>query len=1168
MKKTLPLLTFLLFAITATHTAWGQTFTITASDHDHISLHFELNDFRIDTVVHEDERMHTIATKAIVMPNDYGLPTLPTFNRFIAIPQGAKAIVEVSTTRDELLSDINIMPSVGSQAENDPERPFFRDPKVYTANSFYPAEAFCTAEPQQLRGVDVIHLGLSPFQFNPVKHELAVHRAMDINIRFEGGNGHFGDDRLRSPYWDPILKNNILNYDCLEPIDYDARMQQWSRSQLTGCEYLIITPDNDAFYEAGKELSDYRNKQGILSDVMRVTEMGNPTGQTPQTVIKQWISNAYNSWDIPPAAVCIIGESGNDLQSYVPGYTTLHPKDDYIKSDNPYADVNMDHLPDICFSRILAQNESELPVFIGKIMEYEYTAPVTDTFYYNHPLTAAGWQNNKWFQITIATISGYLSQHGKYPKRINEIYDGDLGPNWSTAPGTATVVDYFGPDGIGYIPATPAELGGWTGGTADLVMRAINSGAYLIQHRDHGWNTKWYQPEIYTSDFDGICNINKLTYLISVNCRTGMYDATQTSFIEALSRMTRAGQNAGIVGAVGPTGQTYSFANDIFLWGVWDHFDPAFLPEYGPFADHSGTWMPAFACVAGKYFLDTHVFPSADQNMSTTTFNTFHTFGDAFIRLFTEVPQPIATTHDESIQCFTPFHITAPEGAQIALTSFSNNKWHILATATGTGEAQTMTILENVPTGPIHLTITGQNLMRVEEDITLTPFDRPFVVVDSIAMNGGELTLHYNQSVTTDINVTNVGLQGCNGGTVSLSSDSEQLTVTQGEAAFSALSANASQFIEDAFHITLSDDIHDRTRIPFTLTTHFGDETYAQDYEIEVLAPNINAELVGIDDAQGNNDGRLDPGEFARLTFRVTNNGHYRADHPHFALANDEGYVRVITPETTVDDMEVGAHTEVGIDVFVEYIAGSVPYVHFQFQSAINGISIVQEITSQIGYVLESFETGVFDTGYWTNDPVHPWIIESSYHYDGNYCAKSSPIDHDQISQLTLSYYSTDAGEITFFRKVSSEANYDFLVFYIDGVEQDRWSGDLGWNAKTFETTAGQHSYTWAYIKDYSVNGGTDAAWIDYIMLPPHLDETEEQAVLPLTLHPNPTSDQVTVGLEREGDFILKVFDANGKLVVVQRNDAVVSFKGRPSGLYHIVVEQSGRLWSRKVVKM
>ena len=50
MKKALSFLTFLLFAITATHTAVGQTFTITSSDRGHISLHFDLGDFRIDTV--------------------------------------------------------------------------------------------------------------------------------------------------------------------------------------------------------------------------------------------------------------------------------------------------------------------------------------------------------------------------------------------------------------------------------------------------------------------------------------------------------------------------------------------------------------------------------------------------------------------------------------------------------------------------------------------------------------------------------------------------------------------------------------------------------------------------------------------------------------------------------------------------------------------------------------------------------------------------------------------------------------------------------------------------------------------------------------------------------------------------------------------------------------
>ena len=1158
--KVLPL--FLLFAFPLI--SLGQTFTITSSDRNHISLRFELGDFRIDTVSHEGELMHTIAAKGIVMPNEYGMPDLPTFNRFIAIPQDAKAIVEVRTKRNEILSGINLAPSDGSQCENDAELPFFRDPKVYASNSFYPAEAYRVAEPQQLRGVDVIHLGLSPFQINPVTRELAVHRELDIDIRFEGGNGHFGDDRLRSPYWDPILRNNILNYECLEPIDYDARRQQWGQNRLTGCEYLILTPDNDAFYDAGKELADYRTKQGIYTKVMRVTE----TGATDHLTLRQWVRDMYDSWDIPPAAICIIGESGTNLQQYVPGYRTLHPKDDFITSDNPYADINDDHLPDICFSRILAQNESELPIFIGKLMEYEYTNVVTDLYYYTHPLTAAAWQDVKWFQLTIATISGYLTQHGKIPERVNEIYSGDQGTNWSTAPGTATVVNYFGPEGVGYIPATPGELGGWTGGDAQQVIRAINHGCYLIQHRDHGWNNKWYQPEIYTSDFTDIYNVNKLTFLISVNCRTGMYDASTTSFIEALLRMTRDGQNAGIVGAIGPVGQTYSYANDIFLWGVWDHFDPTFLPEYGPFADHYDSWLPAFACVAGKYFLDTHVFPSTDENMCTTIDNTFHSFTDAFIRVFTEVPQPITATHDDSIQCFTPFHITAPEGSQIALTAYQNRQWHIVATATGTGEEQVITILENVPNGAIHLTITGENLIRMEDDIPLVPFDRPFVVVDSIAMNGGELTLPYNQSVIADINLTNVGLQDCNGGTVTMSSNSEQLTVTQGETSFGALASHASQYITNAFNFALSDDIHDRSNVPFTLTTHFGDETYAQEYNIEVLAPNITAELIDIDDNQGNHDGRLDPGEFARLTFRLTNNGHYIAENPRISLSNAEGYIRVITPETTIENIDVNQPSLVAFDVYVEYLAGEVPFVHLLVHSAINGLGIDNDILCPIGLILEDFESNAFDPNYWINDPQHPWSIVTNNPYEGMYCAKSGNIDHSESSQLTLNFRSSESSYISFFRRISSEANYDFLTFYIDGEEMGKWSGDYWWSEFTYPTTAGLHNYIWIYSKDHSVNSGSDCAWIDYITLPSHLDETAEHAEMPLTLHPNPTTDLVTIGFDQEGDFCVSVFDANGNLVFMERNNAVISFKNRPAGMYHIVVEQNGQRWSRKIVKM
>ena len=1158
--------TFALFLLTALPLfAIGQTFTVTSADRGHLSIHFELGDYSIDTVCHDGELMHTIATKGIVVPNEYGQPDLPTFNRFVAIPQNARATVEVRTNRDEILSGINIAPSEGSRCENDPERPFFKDPKVYASNGFYPSETYCAAAPQQLRGVDVIHLGLCPFQFNPVTHELAVHRSMDIDIRFEGGNGHFGDDRLRSPYWDPILSNNILNYDCLEPIDYDARRQEWTRNRATGCEYLIITPDNQTFIEAAQELANYRTRQGILTKVMSVAEAG---AYTPG-LLRMWIRDIYENWDIPPAAVCILGDHGDDYTQYVPAFRTQSPKDGFISSDNPYADVDNDNLPDICFSRLVAQNESELPIFIGKQMEYEYTNPCMNLFYYKHPLTASAWQTSLWFQITISTIYGYLSQHGKFPTRLSEIHSGELSDQWSTASGTNVVTNYFGPNGLGYIPATPGELGGWTGATKDDVIQAINQGAYIVQHRDHGWTQKWYQPLILVSDFGAINNPGQMPFLISVNCKTGQYDYTSNCFTEALMRMTREGQNAGIVGAISPSGQTYSFANDIFLWGIWDLFDPAFLPDYGPYASHIAEWMPAFANVSGKYFLNEHVFPNTNPDMHTLISNAFHSHCDAFLRIYTEVPQTIQASYDPTITCFSPYHITAPEGVQIALSTQYNGKAHLLATATGTGEEQTLYVMDYVPTNSVHLTMTGLNYLRHEEDIPLIPISGPFVVADSVAFNDGATYLHYGQSATMDLSVRNVGAVANTAGTAVFASTSGEIQITQGQTTFPAMGPDGSCVIEDAFRFTLIENIPDGTHVPFTVTTQSDGVSFEREFDVAVVAPRITAELISINDPTGNGDMHLDPGEHASLTFRLTNIGHYEAQSPTVSLRNNEGYIRVITPEITLHEMAIGASANITFDIYVEYIAGEVPYVELILDATCGDLVMTNTFRCTIGFTTESFEAGVFNTEYWTNDPVHPWQITSEGAYDGHFCAQSdTTITHDESSELLFTYTSNEEGYFSFYYKVSSENNYDWLRFYIDEEEMDHWSGTIEWYEHTYNIRPGRHEYKWIYAKDYSVSTGADCSWIDYISLPPLLDKTSEQAERPLTLYPNPTTDQVSIGLELEGDFELQVFDANGQCVLSERNLNTISFKDRPAGLYHIVVQQNGQRWSRRIIKM
>lgn len=1154
----------LVFAMAMAVLCHGQEqFTILESDQTHMSLRFDLGDFSIDTLRCNGELMHTLSARGIVAPNEYGQPDLPTFNCFVAIPQGATPVVEVKTTRDEVRTGMNIAPSYGSQCENEEDLPLFRDSRIYSANAFFPEQTVYQPDPQSLRGVDVVHLGLCPFQYNPVTKALAIHRQMDIEIRFEGGNGYFGDDRLRSPYWDPILRNNILNYDCLPPIDYDARMQQWSLNRATGCEYLILTPDNDAFYDAAQELANYRLRQGILTKVMRVTE----TGATDATSLRLWFRNIYANWEIPPVAVCIVGESGDDLQSYVPAFRTKHPKDNFIASDNPYADVNDDYLPDICFTRLIAQNESELPIFIGKQIEYEYTQPVMDPYYYGHPLTAAAWQTSKWFQITIATISGFLAQHAKMPTRINAVYDGEPGDVWSSAAHTNSITSYFGPEGMGYIPSTPDQLGGWTNGTADQVITTINEGAYLVQHRDHGWNTKWYQPEIYVSDFTGINNPGLMTYLISINCRTGMYNESTTCFTEALIRMTRNGQNAGVVGAISPTGQTYSFGNDIYLWGVWDLFDSGFLPEYGPYADHPDAWMPSFANVSGKYFLGHHVFPGANELMFSTTCNTFHNHGDAFLRLFTEVPQPVQLEHDQVVSCFTPFHITAPAGAQIALTTYRDGQVHILATAIATGQEQTLTVLESINSESIHLTVTGLNLLRHEEEITLEPITRPFVVVDSIALNGGDLTLAYDQSVLVDILVTNVGQGESTEGVATLSSMSSQITINQDETSFASLSANSSQLLEDAFSFDIADGVGDGNNIPIGITTLFGDESYTRYYLLHILSPDLKAELLSINDDAGNGNGRLDPGEYATLTFCLTNSGHFMAASPSVSLYNDEGYVRVVSQPQSLQDLEVGESAMVSMDVFVEYAAGLVPMVELTLRSCVKGLVFDQPFALTVGYVLENFEQGTLPAEFWTNDPEHPWMITNDYAYEGSFSIKSDTITHNETSSLTFTYRVFEEGVLSFYSMVSTELNYDFLTFSIDEEEVDRWSGELHWEEHSYELQPGLHTFTWTYLKDHSVNYGLDAVWIDFIQLPFHPDEVANSSDSPLTLRPNPTNGMVYLDMEGEG-FVVRVFDEAGRLVLSERDAKTFSLAGLSPGIYHVVVEQEGQRWSRKVIKL
>ena len=201
-----------------------QGFTLTQSTRDGARINYELGQFSLSQINYRGEEMSEISINAICIPNDAGLPNLPVESRMIAIPQGAKAQINVVRAEKQTFQNVNIAPALRLQAEDEePEMNYEKDMKVYAKNAFYPENPFSVSE-SYIRGVDAINVSITPFQYNPVTKELVVYTDVELSVSYEGGNGHFGEDRLRSTYWDPILAAELMNYDQLPVIDYEARM--------------------------------------------------------------------------------------------------------------------------------------------------------------------------------------------------------------------------------------------------------------------------------------------------------------------------------------------------------------------------------------------------------------------------------------------------------------------------------------------------------------------------------------------------------------------------------------------------------------------------------------------------------------------------------------------------------------------------------------------------------------------------------------------------------------------------------------------------------------------------------------------------------------------------------------------------------------------------------
>ncbi len=875
---------------------WGGAgFNLVSQDASGVEVVFSITEMNLAEVIIDGQPMVQVQIPGVILPNDPGAPNLPGSGRYIALPQGADAVLEIADFRTEIFRGVDVAPAAPIPLETE-DKPavYIKDPAIYERNAYYPENPVQISDPVKIRGVDAVILGITPFQYNPVTRELVVYRDLRVKIRFQGGNGHFGEDRLRNRWWEPILKQHILNYQSLPEVDFN----RLPRTDEEDVEYLIIVPDDPVFIAWADSIKQWRTRQGIITGITTLTEIGG----NDASLIQSYLVNAYYTWTIPPVAVLLL----SDLQNTGDTYGIDAPVwNNYCYADNIYADMDANGLPDFAISRIAAQNEEQLSTIIGKMLDYERTPPV-DPGFYDQPLLAGGWQTERWFILCTEVIYGYLNQVlGKQPVREYAIYSGTPGTVWSTNQNTWMIVNYFGPSGLSYIPENPSYLTDWTG-NATGINEAINRGAFIVQHRDHGYEQGWGEPSYSNGSLSGLAN-DMLPFVFSTNCLTGKYSYSGVSFAEAFHRM-----EGGCLGIIAASEVSYSFVNDTYQWGVYDALWPDFDPGYGADLTGSANLRTGFANASGKYYLSVSGWPS-NPNNKIHTYQLFHHFGDAFITLFSEVPQELAVSHAPVLfPSASSFTVTADSGAIIALTV--NDQ--IIGVAESDGTPSVIPIEPQIPGNTMIVTVTLQNHFRYEGEVDVVTEEPNYVVfyglrINDSAGNGNEL-LDLGEDVLLTMAVENLGTQTAENIAVTIRTDDPYVTILDSTETYAQIPSGGRSFAQDAFEIIAAGDIPDEHVVDFTLVAGDGGSTWESPFSITACAPIVQFDELTVDDAaSGNGDGVLAPGETADFIVEIGNLGSGDAGELTVTLACDEPLITITDDQEDLNELTSGSTSEV-----------------------------------------------------------------------------------------------------------------------------------------------------------------------------------------------------------------------------------------------------------------
>ncbi|NWJ52325.1 MAG: T9SS type A sorting domain-containing protein [Bacteroidetes bacterium] len=970
-----------------------------------------------------------------------GNPALPVLNKMIEVPLDATIRITIirAVYHEYSLKDLGlryaIIPTQLPVAKNntDPNTiPFLQNQTVYSTDSYGDTVLIKTSESGIIRGSRIMRLEITPVLYNPVTQKLKICTQLEAEISYSIPKTE-SISNLYSPFFEPLF-NLTANH---------TAPSQKALITAQPVTYVIVAPP--LFKDALQPFVRWKTKKGF-NVIEAYTD--NPAVGNTSASIKAYLKNLYLNPPQGMSAPSFLLIAG-DVDQIAPFHSDLqqHVTDLY------FAEYTGDKLPELFYGRFPAANVTELQTMINKTLEYEqYSMP--DPSYLGKA----------------ALISGADQSHQL---------------NWSNGQIRYASENYFNASqnidaAVVLQPSVTTDI--------TKAMQYIASGVGFANYTAHCSAAGWADPRLNTNELSNLQNDHKYMLMIGNCCQSGKFD--QDCLAKAVMKL--AGK--GAIGYIGGSDDTYW--DEDFWWSCgfkaitgnpsYDALHPGVYD--GAFHTHNEGTDKWFITMGQLTMAGNLAVEQSNSTLKDYYWEVYNLMGDPSLSMYYGIPKTIQASYQPLLPIgSTSFLIQTEPNAYAAVSMNGKLYGAAIAGADGVAVVKLNPITE---AGDADVVVTMQNrqpkigTLRVDSPQGAYLLLDSYTIHDVVGNNDG--FADYGEEPMLNIKIKNFGQVASGLLTLKLTSDDPMIVVKQPKANWGSIATGALATLNDAFTLAIDSLVTDKYIANLTLEVTDGTTTWKSRFTLPIRSRNLEAgtEIVN-DAAPGNGNGLPDPGETFVLRIPIINSGQSGATGCIASISSDNQYFTISNSSITLGYMASGAqqYAEFSINAATNAPIGTMGKLTLVLKAK-GKYNISKDYVLSIGKIGEDFEANNFDRLPWEQSGALPWVITNANPQQGTFCARSGAITHAQSSTLSITFNILRDGQISFYRKVSSEAGYDRLLFYIDDRLVAEYSGQQDWEKVNFDVVAGQHSFRWTYLKDGATSVGSDCAWIDNIVFP------------------------------------------------------------------------------------